>query len=49
MNTPAVGAGNWGWRAPEGSWKPEIAALLQAIVDITDRDNDPLVPEPKVV
>ena len=22
MNTPAVAAGNWGWRAPEGSWTP---------------------------
>jgi 4-alpha-glucanotransferase len=42
MNTPSVGAGNWGWRAPEGSWTPELAARLVAIVDVTDRDNDPL-------
>ena len=42
MNTPAVGAGNWGWRAPEGSWKAEIAAGLAGIVEMTDRDNDPL-------
>jgi 4-alpha-glucanotransferase len=42
MNTPAVGAGNWGWRAPEGSWTPELAARLAAIVDVTDRDSDPL-------
>jgi 4-alpha-glucanotransferase len=42
MNTPAVGAGNWGWRAPEGSWKPELAARLAAIAEITDRENDPL-------
>jgi len=42
MNTPAVGAGNWSWRAPEGSWKPELAARLAEIVEVTDRDNDPL-------
>jgi 4-alpha-glucanotransferase len=42
MNTPAVGAGNWGWRAPETSWAPELSAKLAAIADVTDRDNDPL-------
>jgi 4-alpha-glucanotransferase len=42
MNTPSVGAGNWGWRAPEGSWKAETAARLAALVNVTDRDNDPL-------
>jgi 4-alpha-glucanotransferase len=42
MNTPAVGAGNWGWRAPEGSWTAELAARLAAIVEVTDRENDPL-------
>jgi 4-alpha-glucanotransferase len=42
MNTPAVGAGNWGWRAPEGSWTPELAARLVAMVEVMDRDNDPL-------
>ena len=42
MNTPAVAAGNWSWRAPEGSWKPELAARLAALVEATDRDNDPL-------
>jgi len=42
MNTPAVAAGNWSWRAPEGSWKPELAARLAALVEVTDRDNDPL-------
>ena len=44
MNTPAVGAGNWGWRAPEGSWAPELAERLAALADVTDRDNDPLGP-----
>jgi 4-alpha-glucanotransferase len=48
MNTPSVGAGNWGWRAPEGSWTQAMAARLAAIVDVTDRDNDPLArPEEK--
>jgi 4-alpha-glucanotransferase len=42
MNTPSVGAGNWGWRAAEGSWTAEIAARLAGIVDVTDRENDPL-------
>jgi 4-alpha-glucanotransferase len=42
MNTPAVPRGNWSWRVPEGSWKAELAAQLAAIVDVTDRDNDPL-------
>ena len=42
MNTPSVGAGNWGWRVPEGSLTAEIAARLAAIADVTDRDNDPL-------
>jgi 4-alpha-glucanotransferase len=42
MNTPAVGAGNWGWRAPEGSWTPDLAARLAELVEGTDRDNDPL-------
>jgi 4-alpha-glucanotransferase len=43
MNTPAVAAGNWSWRAPEGCWTSELAAKLAAIVEVTDRDNDPLV------
>jgi len=42
MNTPAIAAGNWSWRAPEGSWKPKLAARLAALVEVTDRDNDPL-------
>ena len=42
MNTPAVAGGNWSWRAPEGCWKPELAARLAALVEMTDRDNDPL-------
>jgi 4-alpha-glucanotransferase len=46
MNTPSVAAGNWSWRLPEGSLTPELAARLAAIVEVTDRENDPLG-EPK--
>jgi len=42
MNTPAVPAGNWSWRAPEHSWSMELAGRLAALVEVTDRDNDPL-------
>lgn len=42
MNTPAVAAGNWNWRAPEHCWTPQIAARLAALAEATDRDNDPL-------
>jgi 4-alpha-glucanotransferase len=42
MNTPAVAAGNWSWRAPEGCWTAETAQRLAALVEVTDRDNDPL-------
>jgi 4-alpha-glucanotransferase len=42
MNTPAVPAGNWGWRAPEKCWTKELADRLAALAEVTDRDNDPL-------
>jgi 4-alpha-glucanotransferase len=42
MNTPAVAAGNWSWRAAKGSWAPELASKLAALADVTDRENDPL-------
>jgi 4-alpha-glucanotransferase len=44
MNTPAVAAGNWSWRAPEGSWTEDITLGLADLVEVTDRDNDPLAP-----
>jgi 4-alpha-glucanotransferase len=42
MNTPAVPAGNWSWRAPENCWTNELAERLAALAELTDRDNDPL-------
>jgi 4-alpha-glucanotransferase len=44
MNTPAVAGGNWSWRAPEGSWTDDIVRGLADLVEVTDRDNDPLAP-----
>jgi len=44
MNTPSVGAGNWAWRIAQGALTPQIAARLAVIVEVTDRENDPLVP-----
>jgi 4-alpha-glucanotransferase len=43
MNTPSVGAGNWAWRIPQGALTPQIAARLAVIVEVTDRENDPIV------
>src|SRR3569833_1424188 len=42
MNTPAVPNGNWSWRVPEGSWTQDLIERLAGIVDVTDRENDPL-------
>ncbi|UWZ82014.1 4-alpha-glucanotransferase [Occallatibacter riparius] len=42
MNTPAVPAGNWSWRAPEGRWTKELAEKLAALAEVTDREKDPL-------
>ncbi len=42
MNTPAVAAGNWSWRAPQDAWTPELAGRLAPLAEVTDRDSDPL-------
>jgi 4-alpha-glucanotransferase len=42
MNMPSIVGGNWVWRAPEGAWTPELAARLAALVEVTDRNHDPL-------
>lgn len=42
MNTPAVASGNWSWRAPENSFTQQLAHQLAGLVEVTDRDNDPL-------
>jgi len=48
MNTPAVGSGNWSWRAPEKSWTTQLADHLAALADVTDRDLDPLAEPEKL-
>jgi 4-alpha-glucanotransferase len=48
MNTPSVAAGNWSWRAPEGSWTAGLGSRLAEVAEVTDRDNDPMgKPEPE--
>jgi 4-alpha-glucanotransferase len=42
MNTPAVAQGNWSWRAPEAAWTAALAKRMAALVEVTDRENDPL-------
>jgi 4-alpha-glucanotransferase len=42
MNIPAVSSGNWSWRVAENGWTPELALRLAELVEVTDRDNDPL-------
>jgi 4-alpha-glucanotransferase len=42
MNTPAMPEGNWSWRVPEGNWTTQLADRMAALVEITDRENDPL-------
>ena len=42
MNTPAVPHGNWSWRVPEGNWTKHLAVHLATLMEVTDRDNDPL-------
>jgi 4-alpha-glucanotransferase len=44
MNTPSVAGGNWQWRVSENTWTPELAARMASIVEVTDRDHDPLSP-----
>jgi 4-alpha-glucanotransferase len=37
MNTPGIAAGNWGWRAPDDAFHPELAASLKRLAEITGR------------
>jgi 4-alpha-glucanotransferase len=42
MNTPSVATGNWSWRVMEGGWSAGLARRMAAIVEVTDRDQDPM-------
>jgi 4-alpha-glucanotransferase len=39
MNTPANRLGNWGWRFEAGALRPETAAELAELMELTDRDG----------
>ena len=39
MNTPAAATGNWAWRYTLDALRPDFAAKLAAIVEMTDRDG----------
>jgi 4-alpha-glucanotransferase len=39
MNTPAAGHGNWTWRYSKDALRPEIAAGLAKLMEMTDRDG----------
>jgi len=39
MNTPSQPENNWAWRYAEGALKPEYAARLAALMEMTDRDG----------
>ena len=39
MNTPAAGHGNWTWRYSSNQLRPEIAATLARLMEMTDRDG----------
>jgi 4-alpha-glucanotransferase len=38
MNTPSNRMGNWGWRFAQSSLRPEMAAELAELMELTDRD-----------
>jgi 4-alpha-glucanotransferase len=37
MNTPSAPGGNWAWRVPDGAWRPELAARLSRMVELSGR------------
>jgi 4-alpha-glucanotransferase len=39
MNTPSQPENNWAWRYERGALKPELAANLAALMEMTDRDG----------
>jgi len=48
LNTPSTHTGNYHWRFHAGALKPELAAKLAAIAEITDRLPEPMpVPPPE--
>ena len=41
MNTPGLAEGNWTWRAPDDAFRPELAARLRRLAELTGRFRKP--------
>jgi 4-alpha-glucanotransferase len=39
MNTPARPEGSWAWRAPEDAWRPDLAARLARMAELSGRST----------
>jgi 4-alpha-glucanotransferase len=46
LNTPSTHMGNYHWRYPPGALKPELAAKLAALAEVTDRLPEPMPAPP---
>ena len=48
LNTPSTHTGNYHWRCNPGALKPELAAKLAALAEVTDRLPEPMpAPSPE--
>jgi 4-alpha-glucanotransferase len=46
LNTPSTHMGNYHWRYTPGALKPELAAKLAALAEVTDRLPEPMPAPP---
>jgi 4-alpha-glucanotransferase len=46
MNTPSLNHGNWSWRLARGQSTPDLAAKLADLMQVTDREPQPIVLAP---
>ncbi len=46
LNTPSTHTGNYHWRCQDGALKPELAAKLAALAEVTDRLPEPIPAPP---
>jgi 4-alpha-glucanotransferase len=47
MNTPSVNGNNWSWRVEESLLRPELAAKLALLTELSDRLPQPIVQLPE--
>jgi hypothetical protein len=45
MNTPSLNGGNWRWRFGADQLRPEIAAKLAELVELSDRMPKSVAPQ----